>query len=249
MESGRLERLRVGWFALPASPQAVKDAHRVGGRPACVTVADLHGLWLLDRRGLHVEVTDTQSRLRSPAGTDLRLHWTEHPDGSERRGQPLVTALAQMSTCLSRLEVISAIDSALHRRLVSVAQLSRAMGSARNATLGACDGRAESGVESIFRVRASEAGYVFRTQVPTGGWRLDFLFGDRLAVEVDGSEFHSGHEAFVRDRERDAWHAAVGYHVLRFTYDQVIYRWHEVASVLQLMHSRGEHLGRSRIRR
>ena len=248
MESGYLERLRVGWFALPDTPPVVKDAHRVGGRPACVTVADLHDLWLLERRDLHVEVNDTQSRLRLP-DIGFRLHWTGRPDGSDRRGQPLATALAQMSTCRSRLEVISAVDSALHRRLVSAAELSRAMGSARAEFLGACDGRAESGVESIFRVRASEAGYVFRTQVPTGRWRLDFLFGDRLAVEVDGSEFHSGHEAFVRDRERDAWHAAVGYHVLRFTYEQVIHRWHEVASVLHLMHTRGEHLGRSRIRR
>ena len=92
------------------------------------------------------------------------------------------------------------------------------------------------------------AGYRFRTQVVIPGGRVDFLFGDRLVVEVDGSEFHSGHDAFVADRERDAWHTAIGYGVVRFTYGQVVHRWEEVESVLRLLHARGEHLARARMR-
>ena len=111
-----------------------------------------------------------------------------------------------------------------------------------------CDGSAESGVETIFRLRASESGFRFRTQVRLTGSRVDFLFGDRLIVEVDGSEHHAGHDAFVSDRERDAWHAASGYYVVRLTYDQVVHRWHEVESLLRILHARGEHRSRSRIR-
>jgi very-short-patch-repair endonuclease len=66
---------------------------------------------------------------------------------------------------------------------------------------------------------------------------------------VDGAEHHAGTDAFRRDRERDAWHAALGYRPMRFTYDQVVNRWAEVESVLRLLLQRGEHLDRSRIRR
>jgi very-short-patch-repair endonuclease len=67
-------------------------------------------------------------------------------------------------------------------------------------------------------------------------------------VEVDGSEFHSGHAAFLADRERDAWHAAIGFRVVRLTYAQVVHRWHEVHDLLRLLHRRGEHLDRAGIR-
>lgn len=246
-----VDRLRVGWFAVPGLADEIKRAHALGGRPACATVAALHGLWMLDDPGLHVEVVHTQSRLRIPSGRLVRVHWTEAPVGRDRRGQPIDVALIQMAACAPRLTAICAIDSALHRELVTFGQLARAVEATSRAAevLTWCNASAESGVESIFRVRAAEAGHSFRVQVPTGAGRADFLFGDRLMVEVDGSEFHSGHKAFVADRERDAWHMAVGYSVLRLTYAQVVHRWHEVESTLGMLLARGEHLDRSRIRR
>lgn len=78
---------------------------------------------------------------------------------------------------------------------------------------------------------------------------MDFLFGDRLIVEVDGSEFHSGHAAFVSDRERDAWHTAIGFKVVRLTYEQVVHRWEEVESLLRMLHARRAHLHASRFRK
>jgi very-short-patch-repair endonuclease len=247
VETGRLWRVRVGWFALPGAPDAVIRAHRLGGSPACATVALAHGLWMLNRPALHVEVVQNASRLRREP--DAIVHWVSAESCSPRSGQSLDVALLQMAGCLPALDAICAIDSALHARLITPEFLTTPAGPAVRRVLDACDGRAESGTESVFRVRAAAAGFAFRCQVEVPGGRVDFMFGDRLVVEVDGSEFHSGHQAFTEDRERDAWHSAIGYYVVRLTYAQVVHRWHEVESLLKLLHARAEHLWPARFRK
>jgi very-short-patch-repair endonuclease len=257
---GRIIRLRIGWFGVPSLPDPVIRAHRVGGPPACATVAAWRGLWMLNDPILHVEVAEHDSRFRDQddatravpvrARDDVVLHWVSDGMRSPRGGQPLVTALQHMATCVPQLDAICAIDSALQRGLVQLDALRAGAGPSVRRLLEHCDRSAESGVESIFRVRAIAAGFTMRTQQKLpGGGRVDFLFGDRLVIEVDGSEHHSGHEAFVSDRERDAWHAAIGYRVVRLTYEQVVHRWHEVESLLWLLHAHGEQFWPTRIRR
>jgi very-short-patch-repair endonuclease len=207
---------------------------------------------------LHIEAAPTDSRFRSQGDSqqsiaireraDVVIHWTGRAP-RERLGQPIALALAQMIGCVTPLETICTVDSAVHRELSTLSEIRRHVSARGLSVLRQCDGLAESGVESIFRVRARAAGLEFRVQVELPGSRVDFLFGSRLIVEVDGAEYHAGVDAFTRDRERDAWHAALGYHVMRFTYDQVVNRWEEVLSVLRLLLQRGEHLGSLRIRR
>jgi very-short-patch-repair endonuclease len=246
---GEIIRLRIGWFGLPGLDPVVVSAHRAGGPPVCATVAAMRGLWMLNDPSLHIAVRGRESRTASRVARrgDLVLHWM--PGDPPTPVQPLLPALRMVASCLPPLEAVCVLDSALHRRMVTPAQLSDGASGPARKVLALCDGRAESGVESIFRIRASRAGYAFRTQVVISGGRVDFLFGDRLVVEVDGDEFHSGHEAFVADRERDAWHSAIGFYVVRLTYAQVVHRWHEVEALLKLLHTRGEHLGPARIRR
>ncbi|MDQ2895156.1 MAG: endonuclease domain-containing protein, partial [Actinomycetota bacterium] len=55
------------------------------------------------------------------------------------------------------------------------------------------------------------------------GWEIDFLWPEaRLAVEMDGYQFHSTHANFTRDRRKDAQLAAHGITVIRFTWDQLV---------------------------
>lgn len=57
----------------------------------------------------------------------------------------------------------------------------------------------------------------------TGRSEIDFLWQEaRLAVEVDGYEFHHGRAAFERDRRRDAKMVAAGWRVMRFTWRQLV---------------------------
>jgi very-short-patch-repair endonuclease len=51
---------------------------------------------------------------------------------------------------------------------------------------------------------------------------VDLLFeAAKLIVEVDGYGFHSGREAFERDRQRDRRATRAGYRVIRFTWRDV----------------------------
>jgi hypothetical protein len=55
--------------------------------------------------------------------------------------------------------------------------------------------------------------------------RFDLAWpGVRLLVEVDGWETHGSREAFQDDRRRDAMMVAMGWRVLRFTWDDILNR-------------------------
>jgi len=55
------------------------------------------------------------------------------------------------------------------------------------------------------------------------GWEIDFLWPEaRLAVEIDGYQFHCTHANFTRDRGKDAQLAAHGITVIRSTWDQLV---------------------------
>jgi very-short-patch-repair endonuclease len=77
-------------------------------------------------------------------------------------------------------------------------------------------------------------------ELPSIG-RVDLVVGDRLIIELDGREHHSGGDAFALDRRRDAMAAAQGFRILRFSYAQVVHEWDSVeAAVLAVVQS-GQH--------
>jgi len=64
--------------------------------------------------------------------------------------------------------------------------------------------------------------------------RIDAAFAERkLAVEVDGFAHHSSPDAFQRDRERQNRLVALGWTVLRFTWDDVVHRPTMVATTIR----------------
>jgi very-short-patch-repair endonuclease len=71
------------------------------------------------------------------------------------------------------------------------------------------------------------------TNVPFGRFELDFLWRrERLAVELDGYNFHRGPGAFGRDREKELAVRAAGLDMLRFTGDHVLKRpWMVLATI------------------
>ena len=65
----------------------------------------------------------------------------------------------------------------------------------------------------------SQLGAKFSRQMPVGPYFADFLCRElKLVIELDG---HSHDVAPERDERRDAWFAADGYTVLRFTNAEV----------------------------
>ena len=114
----------------------------------------------------------------------------------------------------------------------AVARLPDRHGAARaRRVLEGCDPECGSVLESVQRVRMLLAGLDgFATQVvlrTTPVLRVDFCFAaDRLVVEVDGARWHPDP---ARDQQRYNALAALGWRVLRFTWQEVV---HDSSSVL-----------------
>ena len=71
------------------------------------------------------------------------------------------------------------------------------------------------------------------TNVVVAGYEVDCVWPDaRLIVEADSWRHHSSRVAFERDRRRDAHLAALGWRVVRLTYDRVTTERAGVAALL-----------------
>ena len=92
---------------------------------------------------------------------------------------------------------------------------------------------AESGLESLLRLRLIRLGVTLECQVLIiGVGRVDFLAAGRLIIEVDGRENHDGVSMRHKDLVRDAAAAAQGYETLRFDYALVMHEWHTVEKAI-----------------
>ena len=250
---GALLRVRQGWYAPPGIQPELIQAARVGGRLTCLSGIRSHGLWTYPTTSLHVAVTEHACRLRQPTDMRKRLdrsaavrtHWRQdEPSGSRLLLDP-VECLSDLLRCQHPEVAISAADSALHQGVVALPQwlgLLAQLPKALVRLLPAPDARSESGIESLTRIRLAKYRLPIRSQVNIPGvGRVDFLIGERLVVEVDGAEYHTDPVQFEADRRRDAVLSRLNYRVLRFSYRQVMFRWHEVEAAVLAAVIRGDH--------
>lgn len=252
LAEGALRRVRIGWYARPDLEGSLRDALRVGGVADCVTAAESYGLQVPRHAGLHVAVSAHASRLRTrtngfatlPATGQpgVTLHWCEaHSVDAPRLRTGLIPCLLRVIECQPEDWAVAIVDSALsgRRPLLTRRGLSEltacAPGSARH-VLDLVDGRAESCIESLTRVRLQRLGIPLQIQVVVAsGIRVDILVNRSIVIELDGSEHHAGEEEFERDRVRDAPLNALGYRVLHFSYKQVVDDWPSVESTILLV--------------
>jgi very-short-patch-repair endonuclease len=237
-----LERPRKGWYVAPSLPWQAKRAVRVGGAACCVTAAALLGLPTPPdaHRVLHVHVAEDATRLRhnrdqtwvvhSGDDAEVLLHrralhapatWITSP----------VDTLLQLAWCVPLEWFVAALDAALHRprngsreplltsqEFDSFAAL---LPERFAAALSLVDPRAESVLETLLRlglVRRRIGPFIPQFQ-PTPFWWVDFLVLGGLIVEVDGAAFHD----VEKDARRDAELRRLGYRVLRFTYQEIVF--------------------------
>ncbi len=238
---GVIERPRIGWYVDPTLPWQAKRAVRVGGTADCVTSAELWGLPVPpgSHQRLHVHVAEHEGPLRHNRDRTWVLRSVED-DGEVEvhrgiRREPtlegragLVDTLLVLAGCVPLDWFVAALDAARHaprgaRPLLGeqdfervVAQLPRRL----RAIAYLVDDRAESCLETLLRLAMLRRGIgpvVLQAQVHPRH-RVDFLVGDRLIIEADGEAFHDPE----RDRVRDAELEALGYRVLRFSYQRIV---------------------------
>jgi very-short-patch-repair endonuclease len=265
-EAGEILQVRPWWFATPDAPADVVRAVRVGGSLTAASVARLEGLWVRPDPLLHVRVPRNSARLWSPAPPDeiggsrvpldraahgVCVHYRSEP-GMVGARDPLVLALAELARCAPRLDAHIAVDSALNLGRIDddgLADLRRRLGSTRYAIVDGADRGCQSGIETIVRLLLRGLRVRHRTQVGIPGvGRVDVLVGDRLVIEVDGEEFHTGYE-FEADRRRDFELVMRGYLVVRLSYKMITGEWDQVRAGIVALVERDEHRWGRRVRR
>ncbi len=162
-------------------------------------------------------------------------------------------ALLHSLECQTRVDAIVTLDSAVNKGRISLSELHLLVGDLPKKTrayVDLVDPRAQSGLETKARLGLRALGIPFRSQAEIPGVGcVDLLVGERLVLEMDGEEWHSGPEAYAVDRERDLTLVELGYTVIRLTYDQVMDEWPRVIAVIRARVARREHRWSARHRR
>ncbi|MFD2674869.1 type IV toxin-antitoxin system AbiEi family antitoxin domain-containing protein [Gulosibacter bifidus] len=231
---GALERVRRGIYANTANLDPIGLAKRHGGVLTCLSALKYLGIWTPHHSELHVRTARYKQLIGASGhtllGTPLPL------DGID----VFTEAIRCAQRCCTRDELVAILDSA-------IAQIGR---DNVELSLGAIEGkllrawelageRADSGVESLLRVRLRGMRLKHVMHARIGNYEVDALVGSYLAIEVDGFAYHSAQAEFRRDREKDRFLAAKGFTVLRFTYWEVVDEWERCsASILAMVRAK-----------
>lgn len=237
---GVLARPRRGWVALADADPVLVGAVTAGVILTCVTQAARLGLWVVQDSVPHVAASAHSGRVSTVRSV---VHWrtpivARHPDALV---DPVENVLDVVAACQPAENALAVWESALKKGLVSMEALRRMpFGAAARSIRDFALPWSDSGLETIFVVRLRWLDVRIVPQVWIDGHRVDFLIGDRLAVQIDGGH-HVGPQ-----REQDIAHDAalmlLGYHVIRIGYFQVFEHWHEVQELILRAIAQGRHL-------
>ena len=246
-ESGALTRIRRGWYQhRDVEPHAeVLRAARSGGVLTGASALAVHGAWDLGG-DLDVRAAKRALIAEKKGVRRIVLHGADARPCSAAV-DPLNLAFRVALRTLPERDLIMVGDSLVQRRLATRATLlglALGLGESATAAVSRIDGRCESGTETIARLWLDSLGIACTPQFEvTGVGRVDFLIGERLVLEVDSVAHHTGEERYQADRTRDQKLIALGYIVVRVTFEDVMHRWSEVAEQLLAVIARGDHLG------
>lgn len=258
---GEILKIRQGVYAAPETTDGLIHAAQHGGTPGCATAGREHGLWMLEAEkepALHVWLGHTSER-HECARTDcggVRNHWDA---GIAELGTmpPVRNTLLQIAQCMGEEPFFVALESALRQNLLAhdaIRWLRRRLPEEMRWLLKIAHTDADSGLESLLRLRLHLLGIELRSQVFIEGvGEVDFVLGDRLIIEADGKKNHDddpGEQPLSpsrrhKDLARDARAAALGYETMRFDYALIVHDWPTVEAAIIAKVTVGAHLRRS----
>jgi hypothetical protein len=251
VKDGFLVRLQRGVVGLAGDPPTL-ERKCWAALKACPTAALSHRtatyFWELYAEEPPVEIV--VKRNRSPELRDVVVHRTRDDFERHKRNGLWVTSPMRSVLDLGAVEpqaVRLAVEKGRVANLFTVAALEWQLAEvARNGRRGAGPLRAvldewalgskrpDGVLEPRFARLAASHGLprpVFQHRV--GEYRLDFAYPElKIAIEVDGYAFHSGLDAYQRDRDRQNHLVAHGWTVLRFTWADVVRRPGYVAQLI-----------------
>jgi very-short-patch-repair endonuclease len=254
---GRLTRLHRGVYL--AGPIASPLTHSLAALLACGPDAALShhtaaAMWeLVAPRPGPIHVTVRSGR---PRHDGVRAHRASlrPSEVATREGLTLTTparTLVDLAALVPRRETARAMEAAIVRGLtthddllaeIHAAGRRRGAGALR-ASLAELEAPSLTRSEAERRLLAlvRKAGLPHPvTNARLGRYEVDMLWPrERIVVEVDGYTFHSGRQAFERDRRRDVDLQLAGHRVLRITWRQIVREPHRVTATLGAALSRG----------
>lgn len=243
VDAGQLERVRRSWLLTPECSADHRAAAEAGGRVTCVTAARRLGLWRADADSIHLAVPSTASRV---SRRGRMLHWGPGPVpvGRGTVHEPLLNVLFHVARCLEPADAVAVWENALRDGLVTLPQLRRTAwrSTAVNGVLERVAVQSDSVLESRFLAIMRSCGVTVRQQMLIDGHPVDALIGERLIVQVDGFEFHGSPKDRRKDLRQDARLTLLGYTVLRFDYQQVMFDQTYVQETILNAIAQGLHL-------
>ncbi|MCF8609650.1 endonuclease domain-containing protein [Gordonia sp. HY285] len=243
LTSGDARLLRFGWYEVGTGRRDEVEAVRRGGVLSCVSALRRHGVWVPDHHDLHVR--GNSSAVRTRPGPFCREFRRPSPEGPAAVDD-LDIAVRHAARCLDDEGTVVVFDSILNKQLMSWDELQYQFRDApeyMHGRLAKCDGAADSGPETMARLRLRRQNIKLRIQVKIDGLgRVDMLVGKYLIIEIDGWEWHSDRRQFQKDRTRDAIAHELGYYPLRFTYDDIVFDWDRTNARILTAIRAGAHL-------
>lgn len=181
-------RIRAGVFAAPSCAPDVRTAALHGGALTCSGALRLHGVWVLDDDE-HPHVWLGQAGRTHPHPECLCVE--HYRAGQMRLGlAPVEAALVHAFGCHGEEFFFAAFESAWAHRLIGSAARRRiraALPARGRWLVDIARHDADSGLESIVRLRLHLLGIRVSTQVAIDGvGRVDFVLEGRLILEADG---------------------------------------------------------------
>lgn len=246
VREGVLDRLGRGRYALPGANKAVRAAASYGGIVSMRSAAHRHG-WGQRLVPELPDVTFPRTRRLEPAARRVLVpHWSDLPPDDVERG--VTTKRRTLIDCMRNLpleEAVPIVDSALRvgdvsqAEVVRIARGMRGRGRARAMAVAAmATGLAANAYESTLRAIASTVpGLFVRPQQPLKVGQRSLhpdLLDERLkiVIEAESFEWHGNRRALTRDCLRYNAFANLGYLVVRFSWEQVIFTPGYVVDVL-----------------
>ena len=166
-----------------------------------------------------------------------RVHWQRANAASTRAGRSWaddwladpMSALRQAVLCLDDEHAIAAIDSALRKEVVhaqNLESLFRSLPRRLQRLRVELDPAADSGPESIVRVRMRRAGFVVEPQVSIpGSSDLDLLINGVVGLDIDSRAWHTGQEQISWDYGKTLQSVALGRPTLRILPHHIFDLW------------------------
>ncbi|HCS60337.1 MAG TPA: DNA/RNA helicase [Microbacterium sp.] len=241
LASGQLVRVRRGWVAVPGADVILVAAARAGVVVTCISQAARLGLWVHENpENFHVGVDPHGAS----AQTDrAHVHWSQPliPRHPEALVDPIENVLALVSECEPFERALATWESALNQGLVTLAGLAGyPWKPVARELLAQANPFADAGTETYLRMRLQWLGLRLVIQAWIAGHRVDALIGDRLVLQVDGRH-HVGAQR-SEDIRHDAELRLMGYHVIRFSYQQLMHDWPMVQDLIMRAVAQSLHL-------